>query len=564
MSSIPQLPSAVISVLEENAEGVWAWVSEQHDAQVVAQAGAADLLVQVKTRFSFHAIEQACAGYHVYAGQQGQAPTHTIGQLCRGLVVRHLKGWSYTQTAAELRSHSLVRWFVGYGLKATAYSAVTLWRFEHWVKTHEPRLCFTQFLQQIDADFPEQAQAAQVGDTFALVACVREQSRTELLRTASQRLLDTLAGVTAAGHHQVLTQLAGPLLFGRPDEPREGWLQKPERDALEARTARAAHHLLGLVDAVLTAVPTPQDVTWRACQRWRDRLAKVLHDEFTFTQDAQSAWVIATRRTAHEKGSYVIGSTLDPDATFRLHGDKCQLGYNVSVAATTDFIREISAATGATPDSKGVAPLISAQLAHLGLVPPKLIYDRAAGTPKIFAEVHAASAGRTQLVARLINYSKRSARFGPQAFTIRTDGGLTCPNGQVSHQAYRSGSGAGWDFRFSAQQCHGCPLVDRCRGDKVKPTAKRQVFISDYTVNQRHALAYLHTAAFQQDMKLRPGVERVIAGLVRYHGARRATGLGLANADYQVRMAALAFNLKHWAVLQTAKARPKPPRASDA
>ena len=140
----------------------------------------------------------------------------------------------------------------------------------------------------------------------------------------------------------------------------------------------------------------------------------------------------------------------------------------------------------------------------------------------------------------------------------------TCPNGEVSHQAYRSGSGDGWDFRFSAHQCQGCPLVDACRGDKVKPTAKRQVFISDYTVNQREALAYLHTAAFQQDMKLRPGIERVIACLVRYNGARRATGLGLAHADYQARMAALAFNLKHWAVLQTAKARTKPPPESDA
>lgn len=539
-------------------------MSEQHAAQVVAQAGPAELLVQVKQRFDFHAIEQACAGYHVYAGQQGQAPTHTIGQLCRGLVVRQLKGWSYTQTTAELRSHSLVRWFVGYRLHERAYSAVTLWRFEHWVKQHQPRLFFTQFLQQLDEDFPEQAKAAQVGDTFALLAQVREQSRTELLRTASQRLLDTLAAVTATGQRQVLPQLAGPALFGHPDEPHEGWLKKPERAALETRTALAAHHLLGLVDPVLSAVPTPQDVTVRACQRWRDLLAKVLHDEFTFAQDASGAWVTATLRTEHEKASYVIGSTRDPDATFRQHGDKSQLGYNVSIAATQDFIREISAATGATPDSKGVAGLISAQLEQLGLVPPKLLYDRAAGMPKIFAEVAAASHDQTQLVARLINYSKRSARFGPQAFRIRTDGGLTCPNGQVSHQAYRSGSGDGWDYRFSPHQCQGCPLVAQCRSDKVKPTAKRQVFISDYTVNQRQALAYLHTAAFQRDMKLRPSIERIIACLVRYHGARRATGRGLAHADYQVRMAALAFNLKHWAVLQKAKARPKPPPESDA
>jgi len=32
-----------------------------------------------------------------------------------------------------------------------------------------------------------------------------------------------------------------------------------------------------------------------------------------------------------------------------------------------------------------------------------------------------------------------------------------------------------------------------------------------------------------------------VANLVRYHGARHATGYGLVNADYQVDMAALTF-----------------------
>ena len=40
-----------------------------------------------------------------------------------------------------------------------------------------------------------------------------------------------------------------------------------------------------------------------------------------------------------------------------------------------------------------------------------------------------------------------------------------------------------------------------------------------------------------------------IACLVRYNGARHASGYGLLHADFQVRMAALAFNLKRWATL---------------
>jgi hypothetical protein len=44
--------------------------------------------------------------------------------------------------------------------------------------------------------------------------------------------------------------------------------------------------------------------------------------------------------------------------------------------------------------------------------------------------------------------------------------------------------------------------------------------------------------------------EGIIAALVRYNHAHRARSVGLTNA--QVRMAALAFNLKRWHVLTLA------------
>ena len=74
---------------------------------------------------------------------------------------------------------------------------------------------------------------------------------------------------------------------------------------------------------------------------------------------------------------------------------------------------------------------------------------------------------------------------------------------------------------------------------------------------RREALAYLRTDAFQQDMRLRPAIERIIACLVRYHGARQADGYGLANADYQAHMAAMAFNLKTWVKLINERRKPR-------
>ena len=58
-------------------------------------------------------------------------------------------------------------------------------------------------------------------------------------------------------------------------------------------------------------------------------------------------------------------------------------------------------------------------------------------------------------------------------------------------------------------------------------------------------------------MKLRPQVERIVAGLVlhtcpersRRNGARRARFRGLEKVDFQVKMAAMAYNARHWLVL---------------
>lgn len=100
-----------------------------------------------------------------------------------------------------------------------------------------------------------------------------------------------------------------------------------------------------------------------------------------------------------------------------------------------------------------------------------------------------------------------------------------------------------------------------CRKAESKPNSPRNFYISDYIYYQRKALAYLRTDAFQQDMRIRPAIERIIACLVRYHGARHAAGYGLANADYQAHMAAMAFNLKSWARLTRERRKPKRKRA---
>ena len=116
---------------------------------------------------------------------------------------------------------------------------------------------------------------------------------------------------------------------------------------------------------------------------------------------------------------------------------------------------------------------------------------------------------------------------------------------------YLSGSGDGFNFRFPKSKCAGCLLLQECRGNKqwphppdpyARPTTPRNVFISDYRIEQQALVVYSKTDEFKEDMKLRPDIERTISILVRHNGARRARFRGLIKVDFQLKMCGMAFN----------------------
>lgn len=398
----------------EMAAELWAWVSQKHYEVVVAQAGKSREIVMLNERFDWLEVEKQGQAYRRYAGKRGVPETHTVRQLCRGLVLKHYYGWSYLTTAQKVRQESLYRWFARYNLNGRTFCAVTLERFEVWLKEHHPHLSFIVSQQQIDEDFPEEKKAAQIGDTFAMRSRAREESRTQLLRTLALRILTQLEMNSPELRQTVEGMLSRDELFGAPTERPEWRQSKNERDKMEERTACATHQLLRAVRRVLASTTRKQDVLMLALERWIGYLEKVLRDEFLVTLSEEGGCTQAALRTKHEKGAYVIGSAIDPEATFRLHGDRCDLGYNIGLSATTRFIRGLHGLTGATPNSKLVVPPLAEQWKELGVVPPKLIYDRAAGSPKTFAEVSDATDGKTQLVARLIDHTKAKETFGPQ------------------------------------------------------------------------------------------------------------------------------------------------------
>jgi hypothetical protein len=331
-------------------------------------------------------------------------------------------------------------------------------------------------------------------------------------------------------------------------------LQKAERAARLQTTVLAALSCTALVRQALHAAPHLPAPARTPVEDWLAHVHKIVDDNVAIERP-QGAPPVVCERPNKDKGSYRLGSATDPDATYRKHRDDTTLGFNVQLAASDDFVREISAHTGAEPDELSVPDLLLEQRRHHDLQPPKLIYDAAAGKGKTFAQVRQVSEGQTQLVAPLVDYDQRRKRFGPRDFVLSSDRStLTCPNGQATQSAYRSGNGDGRDFRFHHTLCRDCHLWSQCRAQSPGSKAYRKVFISDYRLDFDAARAYNQTEAFAADRKKRPRIERFVAQLVRYNGARRARRRGLQAADFQAKGAAMALNLKRWVRLRSSRA----------
>jgi len=351
----------------------------------------------------------------------------------------------------HLRWNILYKWFCGYPLFALGPDHCTLHNFNAYLMQTHPRIFFDTLLGQIDDDFPHDRKRPQIGDTFALHADAALENLIRRLRHTNDKLLTVLEAVAPELSAQLLPQLDVSGLLGEEHEKADYFLSPAEWQQRFHITVVATQQSIALL--------TPHTIDLPPVQKWLDIARKILADEVIITLNAQGEISRVKKLPQKERGSYRICSATDPDATIRNHGpNKQEFGYNISLATTTCFIREIRADTGSQPDPVAIPDLLSAQQEHHQLLPEKLIYDQAAGEGKYFATVTELSGGQTRLVAKPKREETNSDHFGPQDFSLSQDAfSLTCPHGRVTWRKYRAGSGDGFTFRFVSPQCLGVP-----------------------------------------------------------------------------------------------------------
>lgn len=557
MTSIPETFAQTESFLQNHPE--FALLFSDYTYNRLQSRDPDHSLLQLRQLLDFKPMELACSNYHTLSGA-GCKPTHTVPKMLRALLVKYFFNYSLRETEFHIRYNLLIKLFVGYAIFEEGPDHSTISRFENYLILHHPRLFFDTVLIQIDEAFPDDRSRPQIADTFAVHADAAMESLLKRLRHSCQNLLVAFQKTDPVGYESFWGELDWARIFGAANENIEYYLSSKQRHERLLVTLNGIGACLGL----LQTYSLPPTVS-----KWVAILEKILSDELRMERDEVGNIIHAALLSKKKRGKYVLFSATDPDATIRNHGpDKKDPGFNGSVTATTQFIRGIRADTGSQPDHVAIPDLLTAQIQHHSLCPPKLIYDQAAGTGKSAAAVCEVTNGQTQLVAKPKPANTKSKdRFDPTDFVLSDDTlTLTCPNGRSTTRRYRSGSGDGFNFRFPKGTCAGCLLLTQCRGKKVwphppdpyaLPTTHRALFISDYRLEKQALVAYSKTDEFKQDMKLRPDIERTISILVLHNGARRARFRGLEKVDFQLKMCGMAFNLKRWIVKLSGKRQKK-------
>ncbi len=543
---LPPVPPFVLALLARWLEPLLSWLSALVSRAVLARCRSHPL-VRLAQTYDPSPVIAACAPYHHAAGP-GATPTYPVALLVRAEIVRVWAGSCSDPALEQLLASDLVaRWFVGLTLLGPTPDHSTLNRFHAWLTLHQPRALFADVLAFLDRVDPEDpATTPQIVDTFALQSAAAPTSIAVLLWRLCGQLVDLWLAHAPADLQPALP----PLDLGPLHRPPPAYTRAQHQAQLGAAVTLATRLSADLTPHLATLDPALRG----ALHGLLEMLHKVVSDETS--SDAQGQVV---ERPVKEKGHYRLASAQDVEATFRKHdADDVVFGYNAALSTTATRIRAAVVATGSASDS--VAPVaVLHQQREAGLaLPREVVMDQAGGWGKTRAAVDVVSEGQTQMVALIPQAGGADlTRFTPADFPVSPDGAsCRCPNGVVSTTAYASGEGDGVHFRFTAKQCAGCPLWERCRTPESKPSSHRTVYASPYHAHLRAGAAFNTTERGKLLLRGRWQVEPAVAWLVRYDGCRRARRVGQAAAQCQLYQACAMRNL--WRYLARVARRGSP------
>jgi len=270
-----------------------------------------------------------------------------------------------------------------------------------------------------------------------------------------------------------------------------------------------------------------QDSAWQSFQAARRLAHKILADQ----DDPQ-----AGDRTR---------SDVDPDARRGKHGQWYD-GYllDVMIDADSELITAVDVLPANGAEAANAAELVVQEQTAHGNEIESLSIDSIAFQGPVLRQLESPEGLGLDLHVPPIPEIPTTL-FAPCDFTEDAQAGtLTCPAGQTTHERERNAHDTGWKYRFVGRICRACPLLGHCMNTAPKSKHGRTVIKNEYEVEYARMRAKAQTPQYAAVRREHPKIERKLADLVRWHGARRTRYRGRAKVQCGSLLSALAANVK--------------------
>jgi transposase len=301
-------------------------------------------------------------------------------------------------------------------------------------------------------------------------------------------------------------------------------------------------------------------------EQWRQRLEDSARNSQPLATEEHVTAFKAALELAHKvlndrepEAKDKLRSLVEPEVRTGKHGDYYD-GYllDVSMDADSDILCALDILPANGDEAANATALITSEERVQGNDIASLSMDRIGYRGDVLAALSDAAEG-PQLTVYVppIDWTPPNPElFAPAAFTLNeTQDEVCCPGGVTSRWRKRTRYGHGWQFRFRAAQCRACPLRAQCVAPKT--AGGRTVTKSDYQAQYHAAQQQAQTPAYRAVRREHPRIERKLAELVRWHGARRVRYRGRLRVKIQYLLTAVVVNCKRIVNLLSVAGQPQ-------
>jgi hypothetical protein len=381
--------------------------------------------------------------------------------------------------------------------------------------------------------------AGQVLDAYNLIAAA--------IRSGLKRL----ASVTSESDHDIAQRLELMPFLARSAKGRfdVDWEDRGSRRQFLAQLEAAAQRLLRAIDAALDNDDRDDDDDngdddddggLAALEESAEVLNGIMTREIERDEHGEVEGIV--QREADDR----IISTTDPDMR---HGRKSSSvlirGYKAQIIASLVYgwILLARVFRANVHDGQDLAAQVEELHASHGLTPAWLGGDHAYGT--LANHMALSQSDQPELIARMPRPAN-GGRFTKDEFDIDFGSAiLTCPAGhQLPRSRFATRQGKrGWLFEFPYELCRACPTMAGCVNPKAQQKG-RSVFVVEAEERLiRDHLERRREVDFRAKLAQRVKIEHTIAGFAQC-GGKRVRRFRQAHADFDVRLSALACNLR--------------------